>query len=163
MKDYYRGGKRCLRESKEKQRAWANKRYEKLKEETTEKGITPSYEEEIVKTLQKKSYDKSRNEKREIKENKFICRNLIGTKEKQRTYATKCYEKVQEEREEKGSIPPNEEEIVKTLQKKTYDKSSNKKRDIKENKYIHRNFIMSKERKRTYKKISYEKVKEERE
>ena len=57
-----------------------------MKGEIKEKGIIPPNEEEIAKALQKKSCDKSRNEKREIKENKFIRRHLIGSKEQKRTY-----------------------------------------------------------------------------
>ena len=75
-----------LNEYEEKKRAYNKKSYAKLKEENTERGIIPPNDEEIEKTLQKKSYNKSTNEKREIKENKFIHRNLIGTNEKQRTY-----------------------------------------------------------------------------
>ena len=89
------------------------KAYEKVKEEKKEKGITPRNEEEIVKTLQKKSYDKCRNEKREIKENKCIHRNLIGTKKKQRTYAKKSYEKVKEEKRIKKE---KEETVITSLE-----------------------------------------------
>ena len=49
--------------------AYNKKSYEKVKEEIKEKGILPPNEEDIANTLQKKSYNKIRNEKREIKEN----------------------------------------------------------------------------------------------
>ena len=53
------------------------------------KGITPLNEEEIVKPLQKKRYDKIRNEKNRI---------LIGSKEQKATYNKKNYEKLKEEK-----------------------------------------------------------------
>ena len=82
------------------------------------KGITAPNEEEIEKTLQKKSYDKIRSEKREINEYTFIHRNLIGSKENKRTYNKKDYEKVKEEKrikkekEETVVTPLDEEDII---------------------------------------------------
>ena len=68
----------------------------------------------------KKDYDKIRERG-----------NLKESKENQRDCNRISYEKVKEEREEKGIIPPNEEEMVKGLQMKSYDKSKNEKREIK--------------------------------
>ena len=66
--------------SKEKQRTYDKKSHVKINEDNKEKGITTPNEEEMEKTLQKKRYDKIRNETSEIKEEKCIHRNLKGSK-----------------------------------------------------------------------------------
>ena len=71
-----------MKGSKEKQTSYAKKAYNKVKKKKQEKEITLPNEEETAKILQKKKYDKIRNEKKEIKEEKSIHRNLIGSKEK---------------------------------------------------------------------------------
>ena len=58
--------------------------------------------------------------------------------------------------------PPNEENIVNLLQKKSYDKVRNDKRNIKKKKCIHRDLIQSNEKKITYDSTSYVKVNEEK-
>ena len=73
---------------------------------------------------------------------------MIGSKEKQKSYNEKAYKKVKENKQEKEITPPDEEETANILQKKIYDKIRNEKKEIKEEKSIHSNLILSKENKR---------------
>ena len=112
--------------------------------------------------LRKKIHDKIGNQEKEIKEEKFVHKNLIGSKKFKRASNQKYYRNVKVDKKEKEITPPNEEETIKPLQKKRYDKIRNDNREIKEEKCVNRNLIGSKEKKRAYNNKSYGKLKEEK-